>query len=1009
MVKIIKKKFLSPWKKRKEERLKRTFKKLQHLSEEELAFRLAKENHLPYIDLSLFAIDPETVQIIPEKDARKFKIASFQKTNKRIRLAIFNPALPGFKKYLDYLKKEKGWQISPYIVSFSSLEKAWKKYNEKKYLTFLDLTQANLTTKDLDKFEEKFKNLINLKERILELPTTEIINTIIAGALKMGASDIHLEPQDDQIRLRYRLDGVLQDIGFFPKKIHHQIIFRLKMMSKMKINLHDIAQDGHFTIKVNKERIDIRSSVLPGNYGETIVMRLLDQRKVLLTIEKLGLRGKAYELVKKEIARPNGMILTTGPTGSGKTTTLYSFINLLNKPGVKIVTIENPIEYQIENISQTQVAPDRHYSFAEGLRAIVRQDPDIILVGEIRDDETADIAINAALTGHLVLSTLHTNNAAGTIPRFIELGARPNLIAASANIFMAQRLVRKLCPYCKEKYKPADKVANLLKELLSVISPRSNITIPKNIDFLYRSRGCSHCNYTGYKGRIGIFEVLPVSENIKQLILKMESEDTITQTAIEEGMVTMAQDGIIKAIEGITSLEEVQRVAGETKFLKNLYNKLMEQSLSRGINIEKKNIDKIKEYSHSPQKFQSLIKKTPFKKLTEYILTGALLWEAEDIHIEPEEKDVVIRYRIDGVIQNMARIPLDEYPFLLGKLKLLSGLKSEKQVGLKDSRFTLYIENNSIIQETKVNIRISFIAGGYGETVIMKFSNHSAIAKDIEQLEILPYNLKRIIQETSKPNGLFLNAGPTGSGKTTTLYSILSGLSQPELKIITVEDPIEYQLKGILQTQVNKEKNYTFATALRSLLRQNPDILMVGEIRDDETAKITVQASISGHLLLSTLRTNDASGVAPRLIGLGVDADNLANSANAFMSQRLVRKLCSCKKRRKIKPEEKEEFKKIIKSVSSKIKDLEITLPEYIYEPNGCEKCNHLGYKGRAPISEVLVVDDSIRHLIAQRALATDIKQKAVQNGMITMYEDGIIKIIQGKTTFEEVRRVTSF
>ncbi len=1007
MVRVIKGKKDSFQEKHKEGRFKRALKVFQHLSEEELASRLAKKQNLPYIDLSLFAIDPETVQTIPEKEARQFEVVVFRKTNKRVRLATTHPNSKNLKKYLNHLKDEKGWQIFLYVASHSSLEKAWKKYNKNKYLTFLDLSKAHLKEKDLQEFEKKFKDLLNLKNRILEIPTTEIINIIIAGALKMKASDIHLEPQENKIRLRYRLDGVLQDIGFFPKKTYHQLIFRLKMMSKMKINLHDIAQDGHFSVELKKRQIDIRASVLPGNYGETIVMRLLDQESVLMEIEKLGLRGRAYELVKKEIARPNGMILTTGPTGSGKTTTLYSFINRLNKPGVKIVTIENPIEYQIKGISQTQVAPDRHYSFAEGLRAIVRQDPDIILVGEIRDEETADIAINAALTGHLVLSTLHTNNAAGSIPRFMELGARPNLIAASANIFIAQRLVRKLCPYCRQKYKPAKETTDLLKELLSVISPKANVAIPKKINHLYRAQGCAHCNYTGYQGRLGIFEVLSVSENIKQLILKMESEDIIAQTAIEEGMITMAQDGIIKAIEGITSLEEVQRVAGETKFLKNLYDKLMEQSLARGINLDQEVLEKTNKHSHSIKKFQEFIKQIDSNELAKYILAGALSWQADDIHIEPEDDKVIVRYRVDGVLHNVAFLPLNEYLSLLGKIKLLSGLPTEKRVGLKDSRFTIYLEPNSVSSESKISVRVSFLAGGYGETVVMRLLNHSAIAKDTKELGILPYNLKRIIQETSKPNGLFLNTGPTGSGKTTTLYSILNRLNQPELKIITIEDPIEYQLQGILQTQVNKEEDYTFATALRSLLRQNPDILMVGEIRDEETATIAVQASMTGHLLLSTLHTNDAAGVVPRLTGLGVASNNLANSANAFMSQRLVRKLCSCKKKRKLTPEEKKEIEKTLQSIPPEV-EVNNVLPEYIYEPVGCEKCNHLGYKGRVPISEVLVVDNDIRHLIARGALATDIKEKAIKNGMITMYQDGIIKVVNGETTLSEVKRVTS-
>ena len=336
----------------------------------------------------------------------------------------------------------------------------------------------------------------------------------MAGAVKMEASDIHFEPQQEGIRLRYRIDGVLQNITILPSPVYHYIISRVKVLSGMKINIRDVAQDGHFSVTIDNNEIDVRASILPGNYGENIVMRLLNQLSVALKFDNLGLRGLAYDKLREEIKKPNGMILNTGPTGSGKTTTLYAIVTALNSPEVKIITIEDPIEYKVKGISQTQVSRSRGYTFANALRAIVRQDPDVILVGEIRDDETAAIAVHASLTGHLVLSTIHTNSAVETAPRLIDMGVKPSLIPASVNAIIAQRLVRQLCPHCKEEYVPARETYESMKKILAVISPKAKLTIPKDIKKFYRAVGCSKCNGLGYKGRIGIFEILTLNEEI---------------------------------------------------------------------------------------------------------------------------------------------------------------------------------------------------------------------------------------------------------------------------------------------------------------------------------------------------------------------------------------------------------------------------------------------------------------------------------------------------------------
>jgi type II secretory ATPase GspE/PulE/Tfp pilus assembly ATPase PilB-like protein len=981
-------------------------KKMRGESEEEKAAQLAADHDLAYVDLNVFPVSADDMRSISEADSRQYNVAVFQKLGKEMRIGITDPANKETLAYIEKLKSDNGWVVHLYVISNSSLGKIWKRYTDMPLLENLESLQITLSGKDLDEFEKEFGDMLELKKRIREIPTTQIISIIMAGAVKMKASDIHFEPQEGEVRMRFRIDGVLQDIGRFPLDTYHFISSRIKMMAKMKINIRDIAQDGHFSVDMENGKINVRTNIIPGNHGESIVMRILSQSDIMLSVEDLGLKGLAYERVQKEIAKPHGMILTTGPTGSGKTTTLYALVNKLNTAGVKIITIEDPIEYEVKNVSQTQVQKDRNYTFSEGLRAIVRQDPDVILVGEIRDDETADISVNAALTGHLVLSTLHTNNAPASIPRFIELGIKPNLIAPSINAFIAQRLVRKLCQHCKEEYVPARETTDSIKKILSIISPKAKLDIPKTVEKLYRPVGCDKCHGLGFKGRIGIFEVLTITEPIEKLILEMGSEREITQAALEDGMITMAQDGILKAIEGLTSMEEVWGATGQTEFLEDIYEKLMEQSLSRSIDVSEEDLQKVSDNMSSIASLGKFIQSGNQKEIGKYIFASSLLLNVGDIHIEPEEKDVKIRYRMDGILQTIAEIPLNEYPSLLGSIKFLSGFASEVRGGVMDSRFTIALEKPfKNITETKVDVRVSIILGGYGETVVMRLLNKSAVALDLEKLGIRQQNLERIIQETKKPNGVFLNTGPTGSGKTTTLYSILKVLNNSEVKIISVEDPIEYQLDGILQTSVNDKEGYTFATALRALLRQNPDIMMIGEIRDEETANIAVQAALTGHSILSTLHTNDAAGSIQRLINMGVRSDDLATAVNALMAQRLVRKLCDCKVQRPLTEEEKTKMQKILAGISPK-SGVAVPPIEHIYDHKGCDKCNNIGYKGRTTISEVFVVDRDIEELIMQSASSSQLRDKAIENGMISMEQDGILKVLEGETTLEEVERV---
>lgn len=401
------------------------------------------------------------------------------------------------------------------------------------------------------------KNLTGFKKKMEEYTgqkTTDITDAIFSSTIILGGSDIHIEPQEDQVRLRLRVDGVLEDVFFFDLKTYQGLLSRIKLLSKLKLNITDKPQDGRFSIIIEETPIEIRTSSLPSEYGESIVMRVLNPKN-LISLDELGLRKDLQKIFEAQIKKPNGMIIVTGPTGSGKTTTLYAFLMKLQNPEIKIITIEDPIEYHLKGISQTQVAPDKGYDFSEGLRSIVRQDPDVILVGEIRDLETAKIGLQAALTGHLVLTTLHTNDAAGTIPRLIDLGAEPSSIAPALSMAIAQRLVRRVCLKCSKTAKPTPKELGELKNI-----PES--LMPKDIQIAKISK-CEFCNETGFKGRRALYETFLVDEEMERFILTNPPVSAIRDLAIKKGMVTMYQAGLIEVAMGNTTLEEVKRVVEE--------------------------------------------------------------------------------------------------------------------------------------------------------------------------------------------------------------------------------------------------------------------------------------------------------------------------------------------------------------------------------------------------------------------------------------------------------------
>ncbi|MCK4539762.1 type II/IV secretion system protein [Candidatus Parcubacteria bacterium] len=512
-----------------------------------------------YINLFGFPISPEALSIVDEENAGRIKAVCFFYDGKKIRLGAVNPRNSDVVDILQKLCTELYCDGEIYLISQNSLDYALELY--KSIPKVREISRGvELSEADLNKFSEKFSSFRDLQAGIDKAKVTDIVTMIMAASIKSDSSDIHIEAEENEIKVRFRVDGVLHDAAVVNKELWKKIISRLKVLTKVKINIIDKPQDGRLSLITSKERIDIRASFLPTNFGESVVMRILKSSSVGLAFEDLGIRNHAFQQLKKEVERPNGMIITTGPTGSGKTTTLYAILKRLNNQETKIITIEDPIEYQLEGVNQSQIS--KKYTFAQGLRSIVRQDPDIVMVGEIRDLETAEIAIQASLTGHLVLSTIHTNDAAGTVPRFLSMGARPFLLAPALNAMIGQRLVRKVCENCKKEIKLEDEKQKRVLEILKKLSEEEK----KNIDFdnlkFYQGEGCEACQGIGYKGRIGIYEIIVVDEEMEKLILSGNvSEYDMRNAAAKKGTISMAQDGLLKAIGGITSVDEVFRVA----------------------------------------------------------------------------------------------------------------------------------------------------------------------------------------------------------------------------------------------------------------------------------------------------------------------------------------------------------------------------------------------------------------------------------------------------------------
>jgi type IV pilus assembly protein PilB len=547
-----------------EQKLEEKMEQIRIANLEKISQAEAAKNGLPYVNLVGFPIAPEALALIPREEANRLHLVAFLLLGEEMRFATTNPT-PEVKTTVERIAKEQGAHAELYFVSdvsFKAAEKIYSALPEVKEVIY----GYRIEQSDLERYAKEISNFKDLQQKITEVSTSDIVVLMMGAALKSGASDIHVEAEEEDVKIRFRIDGLLQEAAKLPRDAWKQMISRLKLLAGVKINVEDVPQDGRITVYLENEKVDIRVSFLPTSFGESVVMRLLRPKAIALEFDNLGVRGKALKDLAREIERPNGMIVTTGPTGSGKTTTLYAILKKLNTSDIKIITLEDPVEYKLEGINQSQIQHEKGYDFAKGLRAILRQDPDVVMVGEIRDLETAEIGIQAALTGHLVVSTIHTNSAAGAIPRFISMGVKPFLLAPALNAIIGQRLVRRLCEKCKV---PATLEPAILAEVKNELK-----TIPKNSGYAVDMtelhffappadpNTCTACNGLGYKGRIGIYEIFTMSKEIENLILSGNvSEYAMGEAAEKQGMITMAQDGLLKAMDGFTSVEEILRAA----------------------------------------------------------------------------------------------------------------------------------------------------------------------------------------------------------------------------------------------------------------------------------------------------------------------------------------------------------------------------------------------------------------------------------------------------------------
>lgn len=531
------------------------------LDEEQVAQARAAFFNLPYVDLRKLVIPEKVLTVIPKESTSFYQFVPFALEENTLKVALTDPTnLPALQA-LEFLGQKLSFQIQLFLASPASVDAA---LGRKKNISSVVGQALKQFQTEVDSQKKPGLQTTVAKPDVIEnAPIIKIVDVILTNAIEANASDIHIEPSDNDVRVRYRIDGILHTSLMLPKHVHAAIISRIKILSNLKIDESRLPQDGRFHFDTEHRSVDLRVSILPLIYGEKVVMRILDKTSSVPTLEQLGIRGKALTWVMENIKKTHGIFLITGPTGSGKSTTLYSILSILNTAQVNIVTLEDPVEYFIEGVNQSQINPDIGLTFAAGLRSILRQDPNIVMVGEVRDKETAELAVHAALTGHLVFSTLHTNNSIGAMPRLIDMGIEPFLLVASVNIVAAQRLVRKICSNCKKAQPFTREVEEQIRKEIAGVPPEYLEGLDMKKPVFYKGQGCEQCERTGYRGRFGIFEVLPVIPEIQNMVLSKTPTAKIMEEAAKLGMITMRQDGIIKVLRGETTLEEVVRVSKE--------------------------------------------------------------------------------------------------------------------------------------------------------------------------------------------------------------------------------------------------------------------------------------------------------------------------------------------------------------------------------------------------------------------------------------------------------------
>ncbi|MSU76348.1 type II/IV secretion system protein [Patescibacteria group bacterium] len=528
------------------------------LDDEAIAKAKGKVMGLPYVDLRQQAVERGILQQIPESVTKNYLVVAFAGAGpKRLNVAAADPSNIQALEALQFVTKKGGLQVDLHIASPESIRAVMQQYGSLSGEVG-EVLKESAKDDAVEDVKEDLESAKQLEKLVSDAPIAKAVGAILKYAAKQGASDIHIEPTEKDVKIRYRLDGVLVNTLNLPRSAHAALVSRIKILSSLKIDEARIPQDGRFNTTIDGHQIDFRVSTFPTVHGEKVVLRLLDKSTGLKSLEEIGITGRAFDDLVDGINKPYGMTLVTGPTGSGKSTTLYAALSRLNDVGVNIVTLEDPVEYDMDGINQSQINPAIGYDFANGLRSILRQDPDIVMVGEIRDKETAEMAVHAALTGHLVFSTLHTNDAAGALPRLVDMDIEQFLIASSINTIMAQRLVRKVCDHCKKPLKLSQSERDFVERSIATMPKQTRDTLKPLDDYTFvKGEGCDVCGKTGYKGRVGIFEVLPMTETIKELLLKNASGGEIKAAAVKNGMVTLQQDGVLKALKGITTLEEV--------------------------------------------------------------------------------------------------------------------------------------------------------------------------------------------------------------------------------------------------------------------------------------------------------------------------------------------------------------------------------------------------------------------------------------------------------------------